>query len=145
MNNMAVKAQYQTKQMAKLLSYLKTVPGVHVTVADVCGYFREQGSNIGTTTVYRNLEKLVEQGVVAKYTVDGTSSACFEFLGEEHSCQKQECFHCKCEKCGKLIHLKCEDVVKLEAHMMEHHGFRMDPMRTVFYGICSECSKEVDK
>ena len=79
---MAVKAQYQTKQMAKLLSYLKTVPGTHVTVADVCGYFREQGSNIGTTTVYRNLEKLVEQGVVAKYTVDGTSSACFEFWGK---------------------------------------------------------------
>lgn len=142
---MAVKAQYQTKQMAKLLSYLKTVPGTHVTVADVCGYFREQGVNIGTTTVYRNLEKLVEQGVVAKYTVDGTSSACFEFLGEEHSCQKQECFHCKCEKCGKLLHLKCEDVVKLEEHLMEHHGFHMDPMRTVFYGICSECSREVDK
>ena len=139
---MAVKAQYQTKQMAKLLSYLKTVQGTHVTVADVCNYFKEQGINIGTTTVYRNLEKMVEQGLVAKYTVDGTSSACFEFLGEEHSCQKQECFHCKCEKCGKLIHLQCEDVVKLEAHMMEHHGFRMDPLRTVFYGVCSECSAE---
>ena len=139
---MAVKAQYQTKQMAKLLSYLKTVEGTHVTVADVCNYFKEQGINIGTTTVYRNLEKMVEQGLVAKYTVDGTSSACFEFLGEEHSCQKQDCFHCKCEKCGKLIHLQCEDVVKLETHMMEHHGFRMDPLRTVFYGVCSECSAE---
>ena len=139
---MAVKAQYQTKQMAKLLSYLRTVQGTHVTVADVCSYFKGQGINIGTTTVYRNLEKMVEQGLVAKYTVDGTSSACFEFLGEEHSCQKQECFHCKCEKCGKLIHLRCEDVVKLEAHMMEHHGFRMDPLRTVFYGVCSECSEK---
>ena len=29
---MAVKAQYQTKQMAKLLSYLKTVEGTHVKV-----------------------------------------------------------------------------------------------------------------
>ena len=47
--------------------------------------------------------------------------------------------NCKCEKCGKLIHLHCEDVVKLEQHLMDSHGFRMDPCRTVFYGICEEC------
>ncbi len=28
--------------------------------------FKEQGITIGTTTVYRNLEKMVEQGLVAK-------------------------------------------------------------------------------
>ena len=26
----------------------------------------------------------------------------------------------------KLIHLHCEDVVKLEQHLMESHGFQMD-------------------
>ena len=102
-------------------------------------YFKEQGITIGTTTVYRNLEKMVEQGMVAKYNVDGTSSACFEYLGAEEHCHKTSCFHCKCEKCGKLIHLHCEDVVKLEQHLMDSHGFRMDPCRTVFYGICEEC------
>ena len=25
--------------------------------------------------------------------------------------------------------------------MMEHHNFEMDALRTVFYGICSECRK----
>ncbi len=106
------------------LSYLRTVEGTHVTVADVCLHFKEQGITIGTTTVYRNLEKMVEQGLVAKYNVDGTSSACFEYLGAEEHCHKTSCFHCKCEKCGKLIHLHCEDVVKLEQHLMDSHGFR---------------------
>ena len=138
---MGSKASYQTKQMAQLLSYLRTVEGTHVTVADVCLHFKEQGITIGTTTVYRNLEKMVEQGLVAKYNVDGTSSACFEYLGAEEHCHKTSCFHCKCEKCGKLIHLHCEDVVKLEQHLMESHGFQMDPCRTVFYGICEECRK----
>ncbi len=78
-------------------------------------------------------------GLVAKYNVNGTSSACFEYLGAEEHCHKTSCFHCKCEKCGKLIHLHCEDVVKLEQHLMESHGFQMDPCRTVFYGICEDC------
>ena len=110
-----------------------------MTVADFCSYFKEQGITIGTTTVYRNLEKMVEQGLVAKYNVDGTSSACFEYLGAEEHCHKTVCFHCKCEKCGKLIHLHCEDVVKLRQHLMEDHGFQMDSCRTVCYGICSDC------
>ena len=56
---MGTKAPYQTKQMKQILSYLQTVEGTHVTVADVCCYFKEQGITIGTTTVYRNLEKMV--------------------------------------------------------------------------------------
>ena len=91
--------------MKQILSYLQTVEGTHVTVADICCFFKEQGITIGTTTVYRNLEKMVEQGMVAKYNVDGTSSACFEYLGADEHCHKTSCFHCKCEKCGKLIHL----------------------------------------
>ena len=127
---MGTKAPYQTKQMKQILSYLQTVEGTHVTVADVCCFFKGQGITIGTTTVYRNLEKMVEQGMVAKYNVD---------------CHKTSCFHCKCEKCGKLIHLHCEDVVKLEQHLMDRHGFRMDPCRTVFYGICEECRSVEDE
>ena len=40
---MGSKAPYQTKQMAQLLSYLRTVEGTHVTVADVCLHFKVRG------------------------------------------------------------------------------------------------------
>ena len=43
---MGTKAPYQTKQMKQILSYLQTVEGTHVTVADVCCYFKEQGITI---------------------------------------------------------------------------------------------------
>ena len=138
---MGTKAPYQTKQMKQILAYLQTIEGTHVTVADVCSYFKEQGINVGTTTVYRNLEKMVEQRLVAKYNVDGTSSACFEYMGSHEKENQMVCYHCKCEKCGKLIHLQCNEVESLKQHMMEHHGFEMDSLRTVFYGICSECKK----
>ena len=125
--------------MTEILTFLKSVQGRHVTVNEICDFFREKGISVGTTTIYRHLEKMVKEGLAAKYVVDGSSSACFEYLGAEEHCHKTSCFHCKCEKCGKLIHLHCEDVVKLEQHLMDSHGFRMDPCRTVFYGICEEC------
>jgi Fur family ferric uptake transcriptional regulator len=140
------KAQYQTKQMAELLNYLCSVQGQHVTVQDVCNYFKSKGITMGTTTVYRHLERMVEEGSVAKYIVDGTSSACFEYLGTQAKCSKPICFHCKCEKCGRLIHLKCDELANIRQHVLEHHGFQVDSMRTVFYGICEECrSDSADK
>ncbi len=139
------KAQYKTRQMTELLTFLKSVKGRHVTVNDINDYFKEKGIEVGTTTIYRHLEKMVGDGSVAKYIVDGTSSACFEYIGRDITTDEKEnvtaCYHCKCEKCGRLIHLQCNEVESLKKHMMEHHSFEMDSLRTVFYGICSECRK----
>ena len=136
------KAQYKTKQMTEILTFLKSVQGSHVTVGDICDYFQAKGIAVGTTTIYRHLEKMVDEGVVAKYVVDGTSSACFEYTGSDEPTAHDACYHCKCERCGKLIHLHCSEVEELKQHMMVHHGFQMDSLRTVFYGVCSECQKK---
>lgn len=139
---MSKKAQYQTRQMKELLSYLESVQGQHVTVNDISEYFKERGIPIGTTTIYRHLEKMIGQGSVVKYIVDEGSSACFEYLGEKKQCGKPVCYHCKCEKCGRLIHLQCDEVMNLYQHMRTEHGFEMDSLRTVFYGTCEECRKK---
>ena len=138
---MSEKAQYRTRQITELENYLCSMEGKHVTVSDICKYFKSQGISIGTTTVYRQLDRMVEQGLVAKYVIDGSSSACFEYTGDSrHEC-KEQTYHCKCEKCGKLIHLQCSEVENLTQHIKEHHGFKLNPLRTVFYGICSDCQK----
>ena len=87
---MSEKAQYRTRQITELENYLCSMEGKHVTVSDICKYFKSQGISIGTTTVYRQLDRMVEQGLVAKYVVDGTSSACFEYLGHMLSLQMRE-------------------------------------------------------
>ena len=78
------KAPYKTKQMAELLTFLESVQGKHVTVNEICDYFKEKGISVGTTTVYRHLEKMVKEGVVAKYVVDGTSSHFFMRVRKFH-------------------------------------------------------------
>ena len=133
------KAPYKTKQMEELLTFLESAQGRHITVNEIYSYFKEKDISVGTTTIYRHLEKMVNEGLVAKYVIDGTSSACFEYIGNGNSSKESVSYHCKCEKCGKLIHLHCSEVESLKEHMIEKHDFQLNPIRTVFYGICKEC------
>lgn len=136
MNN---RSRYMTKHSAEVAAYLKSRNGEHITAQDVCDHFRAIGNPISTTTVYRQLERLVEEGTVNKYIIDASSPACFEYSGHEEA-EHTSCYHCKCEKCGRLIHLHCHEIEALFFHMEQEHHFRLDPSRTVFYGICQECA-----
>lgn len=136
---MGTQLQYKTKQKEILLDYLRSVKGSHFTAADVCGYFKTKDAAIGQSTVYRRLEQLVDEGILNKYTVDGSSAACFEYIGEDGCGQEEVCYHCKCEKCGTLLHLHCEEIGEIQDHLLKDHQFRMDPRRTVFYGLCEKC------
>ena len=135
---MIEKNTYKTKQREELLDYLRTTKADHVTVGDVCGHFRRCGCPIGTATVYRHLERMVDEGLVNKYLIDANSPACFEYVGAD-SHGGDCCFHCKCEKCGRLIHLHCEELQGLSGHVLQEHGFQINPLRTVFYGLCDAC------
>ena len=136
---MASRSRYRTRQREMLLGYFETIPGVHVTAGDVCAYFRSRGLPIGQSTVYRHLESLVGEGVVKKYAVDGSTPACFEYVEPDSHADAEICFHCKCEKCGRLIHLRCDELNGMQEHLMKEHRFGLDPVRTVFYGLCEEC------
>ena len=46
----------------------------------------------------------------------------------------------KCEKCGSLIHMECEELEGIIEHINSHHGFRLNPLKTVIYGICEGCA-----
>lgn len=135
-------AHYKTRQMEELVSYMQSVKGNHVTVNDISDHFKSVGIEVGITTIYRHLEKMVKEGTVVKYVIESSSSACFEYVGEGQN-ESSQCYHCKCEVCGKLIHMHCHEVAGLSQHMLDHHGFAVDMTRTVFYGICDECRKAV--
>ena len=138
---MAEKSMYKTKQREELLEYLVSVQGEHITVSEIKDYFAARGKTIGIATIYRQLEKMVNEGIVTKYVIDANSPACFEYVADDEDHDKEVCFHCKCEKCGKLIHLHCEELEEMQGHLSDEHEFKLNPMRTVLYGLCGECSK----
>ena len=92
------RSKYKTKQREIVLAYLKSVSGGHITAGDVCIYLKEQGEGIGLSTVYRQLESLVGEGIVNKYVIDANSPACFEYVDQESHHEGHQCYHCKCEK-----------------------------------------------
>ncbi len=134
------RGNYQTKQKALIDEYLKDNAGNHVTIKDIQEYLDFNDSHIGLTTIYRYLDKLVEKGVVHKYIVDNNSSACYQYIKD--GCQKRhEHFHLKCEKCNELIHLDCHELENIQQHLAKEHNFVLNLHKTVFYGLCNECSR----
>lgn len=136
------KNHYRTRQRGQIAAYLQARPGQHVTAAELCAHFAAQGVQMGKATVYRHLDLMVEEGLVTRYTVDGTTGACYAYTGPHAAEEVHACYHCKCSRCGALIHLHCEEVEHLRRHMLDHHGFALDPRRTVFYGVCARCAAD---
>ena len=133
------KGRYNTKQREEVLHFLQSKPGEHITVNAIRDYLAGNGSNVGMTTIYRQLDKMVEEGIVKKYVLDSSTAACFEYVDTHSECKENGCTHLKCTNCGKLIHLHCNDLKATERHILEEHGFKADMTRTVIYGLCENC------
>jgi Fur family ferric uptake transcriptional regulator len=130
-------ANYKTKQLEAVLNYVVSHKNTHVTAAQIAEFFEKGENRIGRTTVFRSLDKLTESGKVRRYITDGTSGACYQYA-EDENCHSH--FHLKCEDCGKLLHLECDKLNGLENHISSSHAFRINMMKTVFYGTCGNCS-----
>jgi Fur family ferric uptake transcriptional regulator len=136
---------YNTKQSEAVLDYIASTDGNHVTVAQIVEHFGTatgipgSPAPVGRTTIYRHLDKLVESGKVRRYTIDGMSCACYQYINEEEV--SQEHFHLKCEICGVLLHLQCDTLNEMWQHIFQKHEFQVNMMKTVFYGKCKDCLK----
>lgn len=133
---MTERSAYRTRARAELLDLLKNAPGKHFSAAEIMDHFIAENKPIGTATVYRQLERFVEDGIIRKYILGPGERACYAYM-EDRQCSSH--FHCVCETCGKLIHLDCNELRDIQAHLLEHHGFTWDSGKTVFYGICEQC------
>lgn len=127
-----MKSDYQTKQKKAIIDFLEAAEG-HLTAAQILSGLKQKGLSIGTATVYRQLEKLEESGLVRKFITEG--SACYQL--SRHDCENH--FHLKCTRCGELFHIDCDFLLKLAPHIAEHHNFKVDNCRTVMYGTCEKC------
>ncbi len=133
------KRAYNTKQKEMILNIIENMGDVHFTASDLACKLSESGLSCGTATVYRMIDRLTDTGVLRKYVVDGTTAACYQFTGHQHRRSCREHFHLKCENCGVLIHVECEELAKIAVHMQKDHDFLIDSSKTVFYGLCKDC------
>ena len=106
---------------------------------DLAQKLRQDGQSVGLSTVYRQLEKLVAQGKVHKLLTE--EGACYQYCDKA---RHTDCFLLQCEGCGAIFHMDCSHLGELYDHLLEGHGFAINPRRTMFYGLCEKC-REAEK
>ena len=125
---------YMTRQQQAVLKCIESCPGGRATAMDLMQMLRQEGQTVGLSTVYRQLEKLVAQGKVHKLLTE--EGACYQYFDKT---VHRDCFLLQCEGCGAIFHMDCSHLGELYGHLLESHGFAINPRRTMFYGLCGKC------
>ena len=129
------RSNYHTKQKELIHSFFKKQPGIHFTIANVHKALQEKNIAIGITTLYRQIEALVKEGILHQYPSIPGEAACYEYL-----CEHEQTFaHFRCEKCGKLYHLPCEELLEIQSKLQQSHQCKLNLTKTVFVGQCQQC------
>ncbi|MEI3271013.1 MAG: transcriptional repressor [Candidatus Gastranaerophilaceae bacterium] len=110
---------------------------IHPTAEALLEFLKRDNSNVGMTTLYRNLNQLADAGLIKK--IDGLEpSAHFDHNTFEH-------YHFICEKCKKVYDIPSSVAPDLVKNTTEATGFDITSHDIVFHGICSECKrKDID-
>ncbi len=130
--------RYQTKWKQSLLAFFAENPSRAVTAKEVYDKVAEGDGALSITTVYRNLDRLVEEGLLVKGSTEGGKSATYLWVRDEG------CFehlHLQCVSCGRILHLDCHDTEEYIEHLAAEHRFRLLCGRTVLYGRCADCCR----
>lgn len=110
---------------------------IHPTAEALLEFLKRDDSNVGMTTLYRNLNQLADAGLIKK--IDGLEpSAHFDHNTFEH-------YHFICEKCKNVYDIPSSVAPDLVKNTTEATGFDITSHDIVFHGICSECKrKDID-
>ena len=127
-------ATYITKQQKAVLECIAQHHDECVSVNDLLKQLRRRGEAVGVATVYRQLEKLEKQGHIHKVLTE--EGAYYRYC--EHD-EDGDCFLLKCESCGRITHIDCEQLSPLYRHFEHEHRFAINPRRTMLYGECAAC------
>ncbi len=134
---MARETGYATKRRAWILQYLEENQDKDICVNDIYDFLKENDVEVNVTTIYRYLDKLVEQGVVLKTVHGKKEQATYQYMNGKEGCCHH--LHMKCRKCGKIEHLDCGFMSEIIEHIGKQHGFMIDCKESYIAGLCSSC------
>lgn len=133
-----MKGEYKTKPRNLIMNYLMENTEKRFTARDVYSNLCESGQMINRATVYRNLEKLYQEGKLLRYKENDSNAAYYQYS------DKGECnhhMHAQCSECGKIYHLDNEIVGEFEEKLKEAYGIKVDSGKTVLVGKCDNCKQ----
>jgi len=121
----------KTIQMQKVFDYLKNVK-THPNAETIYSSVKKEIPSITRATVYRNLNKLVEQGEILRLEINGE----FRF---DADCNLHE--HCVCRNCGKITEYFDKNLGENIMQNFRSKDFSPNSVNIIFYGLCNKCDK----
>lgn len=94
---------------------------------------REQGHSVGTATVYRSLDMLVESGLVRRHDF-GEGFKRFEPL-----LSPGQNGHLICSRCGRVTEFSTERFERALPMIADENGFQHHAHRVEIRGLCRAC------
>ena len=107
---------------------------VHPTAEELYKYIHTEHADIGVATVYRNLNKFAESGIIRKIIgLDGSSH--FDSCTEPH-------YHFICNCCGQIYDIPGRIGMDLIAKAEEFTDCKITSMDIAFRGLCRACEEK---
>lgn len=128
---------YSTKQQQAILLGLERHGETPVSASELAEELRQDGCQVSLATVYRQLEKLAENGQIHRVAAGNA--------GLYRLCPTQEaqgCLLLRCSACGRTEHVECPQLAALYQQMEAGYHFRVDPRHTVLTGLCALCAEQ---
>lgn len=104
--------------------------GVHRTAEEILEIVHQQDSGIGLATVYRNLNRFAQEGVIQK--IEGPGFSLYDGNPKPH-----DHFHCVC--CGEVMDFPGNYNRRTDRMAEQKTGARILSHSTVYEGICRRC------
>jgi Fur family peroxide stress response transcriptional regulator len=108
----------------------------HPTADEIFASVVDEHPSISKATVYRNLNLLVDEGLVRRVPLPGTLPDHFDRTLDEH-------YHVFCEYCGKVSDVDLPYQADLAARIEGMDGFEVFRHEIVFHGVCPECKAKI--
>lgn len=122
-----------SKQREIILNVIKDMH-THPTAEEIIEKVHDIDKKISKSTVYRNINILVNNGIIRKISMPFGSDR-YDYFHKIHN-------HIVCEKCGKVFDFNCELPIELkEAIMNQLHNKITLTDNIKINGICNDCMK----
>lgn len=122
----------ETRQRRTILYELRKLK-THPTADEIYDIVRKQIPRISLGTVYRNLEILVDSGLILRLE---HSSGCYRFDGFSGNH-----YHVRCIECGRVDDVSDGPIEGIEKAIKNRCHYRIITHRLEFIGICPKCQK----
>lgn len=128
---------YKMTRYREALLELFSVERYPLSVPDILDYLAQKGMEPNKTTVYRELDFLMKEGVVVEIEF-GDGKKRYERADLPHH------HHLICRVCKRVVDVELDvDIHSVEERIGNEHGF-VDVEHVIeFFGVCDECAKNI--